>query len=273
VARPLTIAMLKAVPAKWEVEQNWELFVEQFGRHRRQEADVFITPECFLDGYAVTDKDWSAARFTEVAQDLGSSVYVRRLRQLARRARCAIVFGLTELLGDRFYNCALLVGPDGQLIGKYHKTHLQAHDRRYAPGTSLPVFELPWGRAGMVICADRRWPESVRALRLQGAEVCLMPTYGMHHLDNEWWMRTRSYENGMFICFTHPSEALITDPGGQIAAKYAGNVADVLVHTIDLEDVSDDAHLRDRRPELYGVLTDVGHPSRQEDYEPPTAQI
>ena len=273
MTRPLTIGMLKAVPAKWAVESNWELFVEQFGRHRRQGIDVFITPECFLDGYAVATEDWSVDRSAAVAQEVRTSVYVRRLRQLARRAACTIVFGLTELLDGRFYNCALLVGADGRIIGKYHKTHLQAHDRRFAPGASLPVFELPWGVAGMVICADRRWPESVRALRLQGAEVCLMPTYGMHHLDNEWWMRTRSYENGMYICFTHPSEALITDPDGQIAAKYAGNVPDVLVHTIDLEKVSDSAHLRDRRPELYGVLADVEHPSRQEEYEPPKAPI
>ena len=94
-----------------------------------------------------------------------------------------------------FYNCAVLVGKDGGIIGKYHKTHLQSWDRHFAPGQDLPVFDLDQTCAGVVICADRRWPESIRTLRLKGAEICLMPTYGMWGLENEWWMRTRSFEN------------------------------------------------------------------------------
>jgi predicted amidohydrolase len=267
--RQVTIGMLKAMPTKWDVEGNWEILLEQFRRHRGDGLDVFITPECFLDGYAVTQKNWSVKRFAAVAQQVNTSVYVRRARQLARRASCAIVLGFTELLDGQFYNCALLIGPDGKLLGKYHKTHLQNHDHRFSPGRSLPVFQLPWGKVGMVICADRRWPESIRALRLQGAECCLMPTYGMHHLDNEWWMRTRSYENQMFICFTHPEEALITDPHGGIAAKLASNQPDVLVHRVDLDEVDSGNHLADRRPELYGILADPEHPSRQREYVAP----
>lgn len=155
------------------------------------------------------------------------------------------------------------------MVGKYHKTHLQNHDQRFAPGQDLPVFELIWGRAGIVICADRRWPESMRTLRLKGAEICLMPTYGMRHLENEWWMRTRAYENQMFVCFTHPQVALITNPGGGIAAKLESNRPDVLVHEVDLSEVDDGNHLAHRRPELYGVLADAGHPSRQEPYVAP----
>ena len=94
------------------------------------------------------------------------------------------------------------------------------------------------------------------------------PTYGMWHLDNEWWMRTRSYENQMFVCFTHPNVALITNPGGQIDAKLQSNVPGVLVHEVDLADVRDDNHLEDRRPELYDILADPKHPSRQKPYEP-----
>lgn len=271
MGRQVTIGMLKAVPERWAVEANWELFLEQFKRHRGEELDVFITPECFLDGYAVTDKRWSARRFATVAQEPGTSPYLRRVRQLARRHRTAIVFGFSERRERQFRNAAMLVGPGGNVLGTYYKTHLQHHDRRFVPGEDLPVFELPWGRAGMVICADRRWPESVRVLRLRGAEVCLMPTYGMHHLDNEWWMRTRSYENQMFVCFTHPAVALITDPGGGIAARLESNRPDVLVHTMDLEAVRDDNHLADRRPDLYGVLADGSHPSSQPPYRPPRA--
>ena len=253
--RKVRIGMLKALPDKWNLEANWAVFEAQFQQHREDGLDIFITPECFLDGYAVTDEGWTAERFAQVAQDVGQSTYVRRVQALARQAQMCIVFGFTELLQGRFYNCALLVGAGGEIVGKYHKTHLQTHDLRFAPGQDLPVFDLDLACVGIVICADRRWPETLRTLRLKGAEICLMPTYGMWHLDNEWWMRTRAYENQMFVCFAHPNVALITNPKGGIEAKLQSNVPDVLVHEVDLAQVTDDNHLADRRPELYRVLT------------------
>jgi predicted amidohydrolase len=263
--------MLKAMPGKWDVKGNWKIFEKQFKKHRRDGMNIFITPECFLDGYAVTEEDWTVEKFAKIAQDVEKSPYIQRVRDLACQTGTSVVFGFTEIMDGLFYNCALLVGADGEIIGKYHKTHLQQHDRRFAPGQDLPVFDIGIGRVGMVICADRRWPESIRALRLKGAEVCLMPTYGMWHVDNEWWMRTRSFENQMFVCFTHPRVALITHPKGEIDAKLQSSVPDVLVHEIDLAEVTDDNHLADRRPEIYGILSDVGHPSRQAPYDPPRA--
>lgn len=268
LSRKMNVGMLKAMPRKWDIEFNWSIFEEQFRRHQDDGIDVFITPECFLDGYAVTEDDWASGKFAQVAQEIGKSSYISRVQELAREAKAHIVFGFSELSNGNFYNCALLIGADGEVVGKYYKTHLQNHDHRFAPGQDLPVFNLDIGCVGMVICADRRWPESIRTLRLKGAEICLMPTYGMWHLDNEWWMRTRSYENQMFVCFTHPEVALITSPHGKVAAKLQSNMPDVLVHRINLSEVSDGNHLADRRPELYGIISDTSHPSRQREYMP-----
>ena len=262
------IGMLKAMPGKWSVEANWRIFEEQLQANRHRKLDVIVTPECFLDGYAVTEKDWTARRFARVAQDVETSPYIKKVQGFAKRLKTSIVFGFTEKVEGSFYNAAIVIGPKGYVVGTYYKTHLQNHDRRFRRGEDLPVFELPFGPVGVVICADRRWPESVRTLRLKGAGICLMPTYGMWHLDNEWWMRTRSYENQMFVCFTHPNVALITDPKGGVAAKLQSNVPDMLVHEIDLNEAGDDNHLANRRPELYGIIADEGHSSRQADYDP-----
>lgn len=266
--RPVTIGMLKDVPAKWDTERNWSVFCEQLDRCGAG-VDVFVTPECYYDGYAVTEEDWTAERFAEVSLGLGDR-RIADLCNMARERHTAIVFGFTELIGGGFYNCALLIDGAGEIAGKYHKTHLQAHDHRFHRGEHLDAFDLDFGRVGMVICADRRWPESMRTLRLNGAEICLMPTYGMWHEDNEWWMRTRSYENQMFVCFAHPNVSLITDPQGKVAAKLQSNVAAVLVHTVDLAEASEGNHLENRRPELYGPLADIGHKSAQAAWEPPT---
>ena len=271
MANRVKIGMLKAMPKKWAVAENWAAFERQF-EARAGEVDVFLTPECFLDGYAVTEADWSAARFAEVAQDVPKSGYIRRVREMARASQTHVVFGFTEKRAGHFYNAAMLVNRAGEIVGTYYKTHLQAHDHRFVRGDDLPVFDLDVGTVGMVICADRRWPESIRTLRLKGAKICLMPTYGMWHAENEWWMRTRSYENQMFVCFAHPNVALIAGPRGEVAAKLLSNAPDVLIHEIDLKDVSDENHLSNRRPELYGVIADANHASRQPEFASPKSE-
>lgn len=247
----IRLGLLTAVPQKWELEQNWLTFERIFMAHRNQEIDLVVTPECFLDGYAASSKDWTQARFEQIAQDIESSSYIRRLRSLAKEHKTAILFGFTEACRGKYYNCALLVDKAGEVLGHYHKTHLQAHDLRFSAGDSLPVFATEWGKLGVLICADRRWPEAARVLRLKGSRILLIPSYGMSHLDNEWWMRTRSYENECFLAFVHPLVAFVSDPNGQVLAKLQTNVPDMLVCDVDLSQVHENNQLRDRRPDLY----------------------
>ena len=107
-----------------------------------------------------------------------------------------------------------------------------------------------------MICADRRWPETVRTLALRGARIIFNPTYGMHDAKNLRMMQTRSYESEVYIAFTHPGQALITDPKGGIVVNEEGEEARLVVTEVDLALVDEvragrSAHLRDRRPDLY----------------------
>ena len=101
-----------------------------------------------------------------------------------------------------------------------------------------------------MICADRRWPEVARTLRLQGARLILNPSYGMHHEANEWWMRTRACENQCFVAFAHPRVSFVAGPDGNLAAKRAEDTPGVLVCDLDLSQAREDNHLADQRPEL-----------------------
>ena len=76
-----------------------------------------------------------------------------------------------------------------------------------------------------MICADRRWPETVRALALQGARMIFNPTYGNYGEMNNCLMRTRSFENSVLIAFTHPSQSLITAPRGRIVEDHMSPTA------------------------------------------------
>ena len=168
----------------------------------------------------------------------------------------SIVFGFTQRDGNKLFNAAGLWDAEGHLVGVYHKTHLQQHDTQFDPGEALPVFDSPWGPLGLMICADRRWPETSRVLRLQGARLLLNPTYGMCHEFNEWMMRTRSYENDCFIAFCHPKVGFVSDPSGNLVGKLEGKDGEVLVAEVDLSQAPFEGgnHLRDRRPDLYGIL-------------------
>ncbi|MGH9659602.1 MAG: carbon-nitrogen hydrolase family protein [Bryobacteraceae bacterium] len=246
------IGLFSAVPVKWEVDANWSTFERVFLAHAAEKPDLVITPEAFLDGYAVADnQNWSRERFEKVAQDYSTSPYLARVRALAEKHRIAILFGYSEKRDGKFYNAALLVDREGRAVGQYYKTHLQAHDLRYAPGDDLPVFDTQWGKMGVLICADRRWPEAARTVRLKGARVTLVPSYGMWHEANEAWMRTRAYENENFLAFAHPNVAFVVDPKGAIVSKLQSNLPGMLVTDLDLAQVTDHRHLRDRRPDLY----------------------
>ncbi len=255
-AMTVRLALMKAVPEKWNLDANFKVFLKSLEAASERHAQVFITPECWLDGYAAPDKQSTPERLRTVAQDLTSSPYLQQVAEQARQREMTICFGFTSLEDGKIYNAAGLWGPDGSLIGVYHKTHLQTHDLQFTPGDALPVWPAPWGPVGIMICADRRWPETARTLRLKGAKLILNPTYGMHGEQNEWMMRTRGYENQCFIAFAHPEVAFVVDPKGGLVAKDDSKKPSVLVCDVDLKQAKDDNHLRDRRPELYGAITE-----------------
>lgn len=247
------LGLFSASPTFWDLEGNWQTFERTVAAHAGEGVDLIVTPECYLDGYVVDAKDWNPQRFASVAQDVKTSPYIQRLRALAKKYNVYILFGFTENSGGKFYDSAIMVDRSGATVGIYHKTMLQEQDLRFSPGQDLPVFATEWGKMGVLICADRRWPESARVERLKGARITLIPSYGMWDQRNESWMRTRSYENGNFLAFVHPRTSFLSDPNGELTGKLQTNVPALLVTDVDLsKDIETD--IRDRRPELYGEI-------------------
>ena len=256
----LRLALLRALPKKWDLDANFQVFLEGAALAAQRHADVMITPECWLDGYASAAEGSTPEKIFAIAQDLETSPYLKQVAQKAREHRLFICFSFTSLESSQPYDAAGLWNAEGKRIGVYHKTHLQKHDLQYAFGQSLPVWPTPWGSVGIMICADRRWPETARILRLQGARLILNPSYGFYGDLNEAMMRTRAYENQCFIAFAHPNQSLVTAPDGKVLAK-EGTADDVsgtpriTICDIDLSQAKDDNHLRDRRPEIYRAIT------------------
>lgn len=255
--------MIKAVPEEANLEANFQTLKRLSEPLAGKNVDVIVTPECFLDGYMVKNKKWSRDDLKANSEPGEQGKYLQQVKRLAIDLNCYFVVGFSECAdGESIRNAACLFDRNGVVKGRYYKIHV---NRPYTRGNDLPVFDCDFGRVGIVICADRRWPENIRVMRLKGAEVILMPTYGMHHEDNRMWMQTRAYENGIFVCFAHPNQSLITGPTGKVEAILESNIEDVLIHTIDLNqivslkttaNVGSSHPIQSRYPELYRTLVE-----------------
>ena len=252
----LRIAQIKVVPVKGDIQANFEILMSVLGEIETGDPDIVVTPECFLDGYVSTEDRVTSENIKEYAVDPLDSPFVSGVSRWAAAASTWVVLGCTRLSPEGAYNSALIIDRNGALRGAYDKTHCQTHDGKYLPGQKLAVFDSDFGPFGVMICADRRWPETVRSLALQGARVIFNPTFGMHDERNRCMMRTRSYESEIFIAFTHPGQSLLTGPSGEIIADETAENLPFIISEIDLSEVDrvrsgESAHLRDRRPELY----------------------
>ena len=250
------IAQIRVIPAKGDLQGNRKKLMSVLRDVAKGDVDVVVTPECVLDGYVATEDSVTRDNITDYAIDPAASPCVDEVSAWARENGAWVVFGCSRLAREGVYNTALLLDRKGDLIGTYDKTHCQTHDSKFIPGQALPVFDSDFGKFGVLICADRRWPEAVRSLALQGARIIFNPTYGMHDELNRRMMQTRSFESEVFIAFTHPQQSLLTGPKGDIICNEVGEDAEYSVTEIDLAAVDRvragiAAHLRDRRTDLY----------------------
>ena len=232
------------------------------------DLDLLVLPEFFATGYQFTSTDEVA----ELSEPIPDGNTTMALLDLSREKGIYIVAGLPEKDGDKFYNSAVLTGPEG-LIGVYRKTHLFFEERLYfIPGdTGFKVWNTPIGRIGIMICFDWFFPESARSLALLGAEVIAHPSnlvlpfcpdaMPVRCLENGVYAitanrtGTEEREDGKALTFIGKSE--IVSPKAEILVR-AGEKEDALmIVEIDPSLASDkklnpfNDILKDRRPEKY----------------------
>ena len=199
----------------------------------------------------------------------------RPLFEEAKRLGIGFYLGFAELAQDdghaRHYNTAILVGPDGELIGKYRKIHLPGHsqhepqrpfqhlEKRYYDVGNLgwPVWRAFGGIVGMCLCNDRRWPETYRVMGLQGVELVMLgfntpelnaairePAHHrmMHHYLS---VQSGAYQNGTWVvavakagieegCMLMGGTCVVA-PSGELVAVADTLDDELLAYEVDLD--------------------------------------
>jgi predicted amidohydrolase len=170
-------------------EENCRLYEPLIAEAARQKADLVVLGETLT--YYGLNKPFSA-----VAEPVPgpSTAYFGRL---AQKFNLYIVAGLVERADHLIYNVAVLIGPDGQVVGKYRKVALPRSEIEagVAPGSDYPVFETRFGKVGMMVCYDAFFPEVARQLADRGAEIIAWLVWGCNPL----LARARACENHVYL--------------------------------------------------------------------------
>lgn len=241
---------------------NFETITRMVYEAKRRGSDLILFPELWSTGY-----DLSQA--SSHASSLDSGLFTD-ISALARRAGIHILGSTLSLLGEKKYGNTLTVfAPDGSLLADYSKIHLfrLMDEHQYLnAGDKITTVDLPFGRAGLAICYDLRFPELFRAHALAGAQMTFLPSEWPHPRLMHWQtlIRARAIENQMFIfaCNRVGSDAdnkyfghsMAVDPWGEILVE-GGEDEEVITLSVDLSKVQEARKtipvLQDRRPDVY----------------------
>ena len=227
----------------------------------RRGSDLVLLPELWHDGL-----DYARAAVVASPRDGGA---FRHMQRLAQEAGVCVAGSAFERDGAAVFNTLGIFSPAGELVAAYRKIHLfrpMSEDQHLQPGAEAALAELPWGRLGMAICYDLRFPELFRQHAADGAVAVLLPAQWPHARVDHWrtLVRARAIENQMFVFACNRSgcdgdtqfggHSAVCDPWGETLIE-AGSGDALLTASIDLDSVAEARErlpaLADRRPDLF----------------------
>jgi predicted amidohydrolase len=289
---------MAAVAAEFgrDLEEDFRIVERLIATARAQGIQLLALPEACLGGYLLSldgpslnssTLDGSTVERSTVDDDIASDPGPPALaldgpeisRLIGLAGDLTVIAGYCEADGNARYNSVVCVTGDG-VLGNHRKVHQPLNeDASYSSGHRFHAFDAPVGRIGMMICYDKAFPESARALALDGAQigVCVSAWPGSRtnapaNLAEDRWKRrfdlfdrARALENqmvwlsanqaGTFGSLRFVGSAKVVDPGGDVLAD-TGVGAGIAVAELDIAEALEAArrsmgHLRDRRPDAY----------------------
>ncbi|NBO07871.1 MAG: carbon-nitrogen family hydrolase [Actinobacteria bacterium] len=222
-------------------------------------AEFVMLPELWVQG------GFAFPTFPESAESITGPA-VTALQAAAKEAGVWLHGGSLVTRDDdgKLRNTAIVISPTGELVTKYAKRHLfgfsGGETTVLTAGDDLVTVDLPWGRAGLSICYDLRFPEMYRALLDLGSKIFLIPSAWPERRIAHWSLltRARAVENQCFVISCNGvgvqgdtvlgGRSVIVDPWGAVLAE-GGDDEEVLTCDLDIETI-------DKTREIFPVLKD-----------------
>lgn len=246
-----------------EPEANLDTVRLMAAEAARRGSQILVLPELWSTGY---DLENAGAYATKLHEGIFAEV-----REMAMHHQLYILGSCLSLLGEGQYgNTAVLCNPRGEIMADYSKIHLfrlMQEEQYLTAGDRLTLVESEWGKLGLAICYDLRFPEMFRRYALDGAKVVFLPSEWPHPRLAHWQtlLRARAIENQLYMVACNRvgrsketdffGYSCIIDPWGQPVIE-AGEGEMLVTCEIDLGRVDEVRRkmpiFEDRRPELYG---------------------
>jgi len=269
--RKLKLALIQQHATK-DNQNNIDRAVVSFEQGAKQGAQLIVFAELAFT-YFYPQKP-SVGNNEDLAEPIpGPTTEI--FSELARKWKTTVVLNLFEKKGNKTFDSSPVIDADGKILGITRMVHIMEgpcfHEQGYYfPGgrTNL-VYHTSVGKIGIAICYDRHYPEYMRALALQGAELVIVPQAGA---VGEWppglfeaEMQVAGFQNGYFTalcnrvgkedCIEFEGKSFIAAPDGRVLAQAPAGEDTILIHEIDLDEVKN-SHaqrhfIKDRRPEVY----------------------
>jgi predicted amidohydrolase len=281
-ADQLRVALVQMQATVGETAANVDRARELARSAAEHSPDLVVLPEFFNTGYFPLYWDYNNMKLAE--REDGETVAA--FRELARELETHIAVPFYELEAPGlYYDTTVIVAPDGKTVAKYRKTHPPARislEKLYYRGASrLTVFDVAGWKLGILICYDNYLAEPARAMMVQGASFVIAPFAEV--ADFKMWLpllQTRAFENGIYVAACNlvgpdrdkptaimGGRSVIIDPEGDVLTLASDTSEDIVYADLTMERLievrSRRQFLRDRRPELYEVLTRQDEDARQ----------
>ena len=290
MARTVTVAALQTSYGSEDIQTNIDKTVTLIRQAAGRGAQVILPSELFQGPYFCVSQE---EKWFGTAYAWREHPAVVQLQPLAKELGVVIPVSIFEREGPHYFNSLVMIDADGTLMGVYRKSHIPdgpGYQEKYyfRPGdTGFKVWDTKFGRIGVGICWDQWYPETARAMMLQGAEILMYPTaIGTEPHDDTLdtaapWQRAMQghavsnvvpvvganrigHEQVTDAGQTFYGHSFIANHRGDLVESLGGADEGVLVHTFDLDFL--DRHraawgfFRDRRTDLYAALAN-GRPA------------
>jgi predicted amidohydrolase len=272
--KDLTIALLQIDSNQKDIDGNLKKIIGRVEGASKENANLMISCELGLSAFLFSRDEYMA-----LAQTIPGPA-TEAVGAAARKANSYVIFGLPEKDGSDLYNSLAVVGPKGNVVGRYRKLHLWlTENQTFKRGEDLCIVDTEFGKMGSTICYDIMYPEIFRAIAAKGAGIITHSTglVTTEDCDKYGWsmnlyhsmIRVRAWENQVYVPSANRcgndvflyflANSCMGTPWGTLAGSL-GDAEGTLVLKTEYDRLPGwkaiAPYWTDRRPELYKKVMD-----------------